>query len=318
MRIYFATDIHGSEVCWRKFLNAGRFYQADVLILGGDVTGKAVVPVVAAAGGGFRVRQFHGDRVLSSAETLAAETKIMDMGFYPYRTTEDELDQIWDDPAAVHDVFLSAMKETLSRWLDLAAERLAGTGIRLYAMTGNDDPPELQGLLRDSPVLTETEDSLIDIGEGVTMISCGYSNRTPWHTPRELDDDELERRIEKSAARVDRPERAVFNLHVPPAHTAIDKAPALDGSLKPVVKGGAVQMQSVGSEGVRRILERHEPMLGLHGHIHESRGAIRLGRTLAINPGSEYGDGVLCGALLEIDGKRGVRHYQLPTGLAAA
>ena len=313
MRIYFATDIHGSEVCWRKFLNAGRFYQADVLILGGDVTGKAVVPVVAAAGG-YRVRQFAGDRVLSAAETADMETRIMDMGFYPYRTTDDELDEIWDDPAAVHRVFLSVMRETLERWLYIAEERLAGTGIRLYAMTGNDDPPELQGMLRESTVLTETEDRLLDIGEGVSMVSYGYSNRTPWHTPRELDDDELERRLEKLAAQVRQPERAIFNFHVPPARTAIDKAPALDGSLKPVVKGGTVQMQSVGSEGVRRVLERYEPMLGLHGHIHESRGAVRLGRTLAINPGSEYGDGVLCGALLEVDGKRGVRHYQLPTG----
>ena len=314
MRVYFATDIHGSEVCWRKFLNAGRFYQADVLILGGDVTGKAVVPVTAAAGGGSRIRQFSGDRVLTADEVSEAETRIRDMGFYPYRTTEDELDAVWDDPEAVHRIFLSLMRETLARWLDLAEERLAGTGIRLYAMTGNDDPPELQAMLRDSTVLTETEDRVIDLGEGITMVSYGYSNRTPWNTPRELDDDELERRIDKLAAQVSRPERAVFNLHVPPARTAIDKAPALDGSLKPIVKGGAVVMTSVGSEGVRRVLERYHPMLGLHGHIHESRGAVRLGSTLAINPGSEYGDGHLCGALLEIDGRKGVRHYQLPTG----
>jgi uncharacterized protein len=314
MRIYFATDIHGSEVCWRKFLNAGRFYKADILILGGDVTGKAVVPVVAAAGGGFRIRQFSGERVLATEEALATETRIRDMGFYPYRTTDEELDEVWDDPDAVQAVFLDQMRTTLERWLDLAEERLSGTGIRLYAMTGNDDPPELQAMLRDSTVLTETEDRVIEIGEGVQMMSYGYSNRTPWHTPRELDDDELEKRIDKLADQVSRPERAIFNLHVPPARTAIDKAPALDASLKPVVKGGSVQMVSVGSEGVRRVLSRREPMLGLHGHIHESRGAVRLGRTLAINPGSEYGDGILCGALLDIDGKRGVRQYQLPAG----
>jgi uncharacterized protein len=313
-RVYFATDIHGSEVCWRKFLNAGRFYKADVLILGGDITGKAVVPVVAAAGGGFRIRQFSGDRVLDADEVAAGEMRIRDMGFYPYRTTEDELDAVWDKPEAVHEIFLSLMRSTLARWLDLADERLAGTGIRLYAMEGNDDPPELRQTLRDSTALTETEDRLVDLGEGITMVSYGYSNPTPWHTPRELDDDELERRIDKLAAQVSRPERAIFNLHVPPARTAIDKAPALDGSLKPVVKGGAVVMQSVGSEGVRRVLTKYQPMLGLHGHIHESRGAVRLGPTLAINPGSEYGDGMLCGALLEIDGRRGVRHYQLPTG----
>jgi uncharacterized protein len=314
MRVYYATDIHGSEVCWRKFLNAGRFYNADVLILGGDITGKAVVPVVAAAGGGHRVRQFSGDRVLDADELAATETRIRDMGFYPYRTNEDELEAVWDNPEAVNEVFLGLMRSTLDRWLDLATERLAGTGIRLYAMEGNDDPPELYGMLRDANVLTETEDRLVDLGEGITMVSYGYSNPTPWRTPRELDDDELERRIDKLAAQVSRPERAIFNLHVPPARTAIDKAPALDGSLKPIVKGGAVVMQSVGSEGVRRLIAKHQPMLGLHGHIHESRGAIRLGPTLAINPGSEYGDGMLCGALLEIDGKKGVRHYQLPTG----
>ena len=313
MRIYFATDIHGSDVCWRKFLNAAKFYDVDTLILGGDVSGKAVVPVVAHPGG-FLVRQFSGDRVLTAEETEAAETRIRDMGFYPYRTTDEELDATWDQPDAVNRVFLTLMRQTLTRWLDLAEQRLAGTGIRLYAMTGNDDPPELQQMLRGSAVLTETEDNVLDLGEGISMISFGYSNPTPWHTPRELDDDELERRIEKLARQVDRPERAVFNLHVPPARTSIDKAPALDSSLKPIVKGGAMVMQSVGSEGVRRVLERHQPMLGLHGHIHESRGAVRLGSTLSINPGSEYGDGILRGAVLELDGKRGVRHYQLPSG----
>lgn len=314
MRAYFATDIHGSEVCWRKFLNAGRFYGADILIMGGDVSGKAVIPVVSRPGGGYLVRQLTGDRVLTEADLGQAEAKIRDMGFYPYRTTDEELDETWDQPDAVDAVFLSLMRETLAGWLDLAEQRLAGTGIRLYMMTGNDDPPELAQMLRDAPSVTETEGQLVELGEGITMVSCGWSNRTPWHTPREMDDDQLEQRIERVAADVPRPDRAVFNLHVPPARTAIDLAPALDASLKPVVKGGAVMMQSVGSEAVRRVLERHQPMLGLHGHIHESRGAVRLGRSLAINPGSEYGDGVLRGALLELDARKGIRSYQLPAG----
>jgi uncharacterized protein len=314
MRIYFATDIHGSEVCWRKFLNAGQFYGADILIMGGDVSGKAVVPVVTNPGGGYIVRQLSGDKVLTLAELDQAEARIRDMGVYPYRTTDEELEHTWHDPHAVNSIFMSLMRETLYRWLDLAHDRLAGTGIRLYAMTGNDDPHELKQILRSSPALTETEDRLLDLGEGITMISCGWSNPTPWHTPREMDDDNLERRIEKTAAEVSNPERAIFNLHVPPARTAIDLAPALDESLKPVVKGGAVMMKPVGSEAVRRVLERYQPMLGLHGHIHESRGAIRLGRTLSINPGSEYGDGVLRGALLDLTGRNGVKNYQLPSG----
>jgi uncharacterized protein len=120
--------------------------------------------------------------------------------------------------------------------------------------------------------------------------------------------------MEKLAAEVPDPGRAVFNLHVPPIRTAIDRAPVLDDSLKPVVRGGQVLMESVGSEAVRRVIERHQPMLSLHGHIHESRGAVRLGRTLAINPGSQYGDGILQGALIELDSLKGVKSYQLPSG----
>ena len=204
MRVYFATDIHGSEVCWRKFLNAGKFYGADTLIMGGDVSGKAVVPVVCLPGGGYLVRQFSGDKVLAPAELDQAEAKIRDMGFYPYRTTDEELDQTWDSPHAVEAVFLSLMRETLGRWLDLARERLAGTGIRLFIMCGNDDPPALREILQASDAVTETEERLIDLGEGITMISFGWSNRTPWHTPREMDEDEMERRIEKMAAEVTR------------------------------------------------------------------------------------------------------------------
>src|SRR3984885_13212248 len=207
MRVYYATDIHGSEVCWRKFLNAGRFYNADVVILGGDITGKAVVPVVAAAGGGYRVRQFSGDRVLDADELAAAETRIRDMGFYPYRTTEDELDAVWDKPEAVNEIFLALMRSPLTLWLHRGAERPAERGISLYARERNDDPPELYGMLRDTNVLTETEARLVALGEGITMVSYGYSNPTPWHTPRELDDDELERRIDKLAAQAPPAER---------------------------------------------------------------------------------------------------------------
>jgi uncharacterized protein len=311
--LYFASDIHGSDVCWRKFLNAARFYGADVLVMGGDVSGKAVVPIVARDGGHV-VTQITGDQVLGTAELDQVEAKIRDMGFYPYRTTEEELDRTWSDPEAVHRVFLDLMRQGLDRWLAWAEQKLAGSGIRLYVMTGNDDPPELREQLAGSGVLVDPEDQLIDLGEGFSMISCGWSNRTPWDSPREMDEDDLDQHIEKLAVQVPDPRRAVFNLHVPPAGTAIDRAPVLDGSLKPVVKGGAVLMESVGSVAVRRVIERHQPLLSLHGHIHESRGAVRIGRTLCINPGSEYADGILLGALVELDPRKGIKSYRLPSG----
>ena len=313
MTLYYASDIHGSDVCWRKFLNAARFYGADVLVMGGDVSGKAVVPVVSAPGG-YLARQITGEKVLTTAELDQVEAKIRDMGFYPYRTTDEELDHTWDDPAAVHRVFLDLMRDSLERWMTWAQQKIAGTGVRVYVMTGNDDPPELRELLGESAIITDPEDKLIDLGEGMTMISCGWSNRTPWNSPREMDEDDLDRHIEKLAAEVPNAERAVFNLHVPPIRTAIDQAPVLDDSLKPVVKGGAVLMESVGSEAVRRVIERHQPMLSLHGHIHESRGAIKIGRTLCVNPGSEYADGTLLGALIELNTRKGIKSYQLPSG----
>jgi uncharacterized protein len=311
--IYYASDIHGSDVCWRKFLNAARFYGADTLVMGGDVSGKAVVPIVSAPGG-YLARQMTGDKVLTTAELDQVEARIRDMGFYPYRTTDEELDQTWDDPAAVHRVFIDLMRESLERWLTWAQQKLAGSGVEAYVMTGNDDPPELREMIGQSSIISDPEDKLIDLGEGMTMISCGWSNRTPWDSPREMDEDELDRHIEKLAAEVPNPQRAVFNLHVPPFGTAIDKAPKLNDSLKPVVKGGAVVMESVGSEAVRRVIERHQPMLSLHGHIHESRGAIKIGKTLCVNPGSEYADGVLQGALIELNARKGVKSYQLPSG----
>jgi uncharacterized protein len=311
--VYYASDIHGSDVCWRKFLNAANFYGADILVMGGDVTGKAVVPIVSAPGG-YLVRQLTGEKLLTRAELDQVEARIRDMGFYAYHTTDEELDETWDDRAAVHRVFIDLMRESVGRWMALAEEKLSGTGVQVYVMTGNDDPPEMRELIAESSVVVDPEDKLIDLGEGISMISCGWSNRTPWDSPREMDEDDLDRHIEKLAADVPNPERSVFNLHVPPIRTAIDRAPMLNESLKPVVKGGSVLMESVGSEAVRRVIERHQPMLSLHGHIHESRGAVKIGRTLCINPGSEYADGVLQGALIELNARKGIKSYQLPSG----
>jgi Icc-related predicted phosphoesterase len=115
-------------------------------------------------------------------------------------------------------------------------------------------------------------------------------------------------------SRVEHMENCIFNLHCPPFDTPLDEAPELDKTLKPVVRtGGEVSMIHVGSTTVRQLIEKRSPLLGLHGHIHEARGFIKIGRTLCINPGSEYGEGLLRGALLNID-KKGVMSYLLTRG----
>ncbi len=148
------------------------------------------------------------------------------------------------------------------------------------------------------------------------MISVGFSNRTPWKTPREVDDDDLGSMIEDLASSLADAPRAIFNLHVPPVDSTLDTCPLLDWNTDPptqIVKGGQVVLHGAGSKAVRRAIELHQPLLSLHGHIHESAGAVKIGRTTAVNPGSEYGEGVLRGCLLTL-AKDEVKSYQLTAG----
>ena len=308
LQLFYASDVHGSDVLWRKFVNAGKFYGVDVLVMGGDIAGKAVVPIVRR-NGGFVARQVSGDRVFGDDELPAVEKRIRDLGFYPLQLAEDEVER-----ADVDDVFARAMAEGLEKWLRLAEERLDGTGIRIFVMLGNDDEPALREVLARSPLVVDPEDIPVELGEDFRMVSCGHANSTPWNSPRELPEDELERHLEELIAQVDDPRRSVFNLHVPPVRTSLDKAPELDETLKPVVRGGAVQIVSVGSQAVRNVIERYQPPLALHGHIHESRGVAKVGKTVCINPGSEYTEGVLHGAVVALDRKKGLRNYQLVSG----
>ena len=313
VKVYYASDIHGSDRLWRKFVNAGAFYEVDVLVMGGDITGKAVVPIVRGPEG-LRAPEVIGDRVAPLEELEAIETQIRNRWFYPYVTTSTELERAHGDQAAITALFNRAMADSVRRWLDLAQERLRGSSTRLYMMLGNDDEPELQEVLDASPLHVSCEDLPVELGEGIEMLSCGYANPTPWSSPREMPEDALAEKLEKLVAELKDPSRSVFNLHVPPKGTALDQAPELDESLKPVVRGGAIAMTAAGSSAVRALIERYQPLVALHGHIHESRGMTKIGRTVCINPGSEYADGVLHGALLVLDRKRGLRNHQLVSG----
>jgi Icc-related predicted phosphoesterase len=314
-RLFFATDVHGSDQCFRKWLNAARVFSVDALILGGDVTGKLLVPLVADDDG------WHGEfagapvRVSANGDELAAlQRRIRMSGCYDVLLSAEEKLELDHDPARLEVEFARAMHESLRRWIELAEERLEGTGVKCFMMLGNDDSPELAKIIRESELVCYAEDAVNELPGGQELLSLGYSTPTPWDTPRELSEEDLLERIERLVTDVARPERAVFNLHCPPRDTRLDQAPMLDAKMRPLAGAGTTAMTSVGSRAVREIIERTQPLLGLHGHVHESAAGAQLGSTLCLNPGSEYQHGVLRGAIVEFDASGGVAQWQLIQG----
>jgi uncharacterized protein len=313
-KIFFATDIHGSDVCLRKFLNAGKFYGVDAVVMGGDITGKMIVPVVEESPDQYAAHIFGRKRLVDSTGLPGLNKLIADAGFYPHPMTPDEMAALRGDPAAVDQLFCTLMTATMNRWIDMAEDRLGGTGIEVIFAPGNDDPMFVDDLLSGSEVVVNPDSRVVELPGGFPMISVGYSNRTPWDSPRELDEDDLRTVIDQEVAKLEDPSRSIFNLHVPPKNTPIDQAMELDAEFRPVVKGGAPVIAGVGSSAVRDAITTYQPMMSLHGHIHESRGEARIGRTVALNPGSEYSEGVLRGVIITLSQKKGLRGYQLVSG----
>ena len=314
IRLYYASDIHGSEQLWRKFLGAASFYDANVLVMGGDMSGKLLVPVVETKPDRWEARVFGQTQRVRGQDALAGlERRIRYNGFYPYRCDPEEMDRLQTDEAHRDQTFRRVMAEDLERWMDLAREKLAGSGARVYVMPGNDDPWEFDDVFARAPEPVQNVEGRVVRLEGVQMLSSGWSNPTPWDSPREKTEEELLEVFEKLAEDLEPDVPAVFNLHVPPYDSTLDLAPELTEDLRVVAKGGEANMVPVGSTAVRRFIEEREPILSLHGHIHESRGAVRIGPTVAINPGSTYAEGVLDGAVVDIEDGR-VRSYQLVSG----
>ncbi len=309
-KVFFATDLHGSEMCWRKFLNAAKFYDADVLICGGDMTGKAMIPVVEE-NDQFTVT-IAGETHSVNADGLGdIENQIRRKGYYPLRVTPEKLHELDQDVEKRRETFQQVMLDGVQRWMDMAAEKLNGTGVRVFVCPGNDDEMEVDEIIRGSDLVELGEGRKVEI-DGFTMISTGWSNPTPWNTHREESEDALGERIDAMASQLDDLSHAIFNLHCPPFNSGLDEAPAIDADLK-LMHGGRA-LRPVGSKAVRQAIDKYQPVLSLHGHIHESKGAIKLGKTLSINPGSAYEEGMLMAALINLDAKKGVKSYQLING----
>jgi Icc-related predicted phosphoesterase len=306
-RVFFATDVHGSDICWKKFISGAKFYQAQVLVLGGDMTGKAVVPIVRDGRGRHKVELMQQvTKLRNEDEVVAMEKTISNKGYYPVRLDEDQLAEFERRPETVEELFVRCVLERLAAWMDYAEQKLEGTGVQCYVCPGNDDFFEVDDVVRGARCVTLAEGRVVQLDDTLTMISTGWANRTPWRTHRELDEDDLEHKLEDMAAEVPSFDACIFNMHCPAYNSGLDEAAELDEQMRPKYAGQV--LAPVGSTAVRAVIERHQPPLALFGHIHEGRGISRIGKTLCINPGSSYEQGILLGARIDFDGSKVVSH----------
>jgi Icc-related predicted phosphoesterase len=305
-RLLYVSDVHGSVAAWRKLVNAARFYRVDVLVFGGDLTGKATVPVVAQADGSYRA-ELHGQQhALDGGEAVEEFTRRAEnVGFYWALMDRDRYEALEQDTAGAERLFVRLARERLAAWIEFAEERLKGTGVRLFLTGGNDDMPEVLTVLdhADGEVVVPSEHRVVQLDRQHTMITVGYSTPTPWGTPREATESELARFIDDAMSNVPDAARCVFNVHVPPLDSGLDRCLKVDATREtPTVMkdSGRPVYYGAGSRAVLEAIRRYQPMAGLHGHIHESPGHIRYGRTKCFNPGSEYQRGILSGLLASV------------------
>jgi Icc-related predicted phosphoesterase len=304
-RIFFVSDVHGSERLFLKFTHAGRVYKANVLIHGGDITGKTITPIFDK-NGSWSAQYVGTWRTANNQEELdKLEKDVREIGSYPYKTTEAEWASLRENEKKMDEVFVTVMSESIRRWVKLAEERLKPIGVKTILNIGNDDLALVGDLIKESDYVIYPNESIVQIDDHHEMPSVGYSNMTPWNCVGDISEEELLSKLEKTTAGLSKPEISLFNFHCPPYDTQIDVAPKLDATLAPVLTpGGEPEMAHVGSTSVRKVIEKLQPLAGLHGHIHESRGVSKIGKTQCFNPGSEYVTGVLRGLVINLSEKK--------------
>ena len=305
MRILYGSDFHGSEAVFRKFISAGLQYKANVLIVGGDVTGKAMIPVIHQGGGRYLAHLFGSDQVATNPEELEKiKRSISNVGFYPIVLEKDEAQELESDPAKMGARFEQEMCQRVRQWMALAEEKLAPQNMTVYFMAGNDDLPSIDEAIAGFEHIHNPDMKRFELDGGYELVGNSNANMTPWACARDIEEDELAIKLEVLAGMIQNPERAIAVIHVPPLGSGLDTCPDLDKDLRLITQGGQVVMKSAGSTAVKAFIEKVQPMLTLHGHIHESPGHARNGRTLSINAGSEYAEAILKAAIINLENGR--------------
>jgi Icc-related predicted phosphoesterase len=309
LKLFFASDVHGSDVCWKKFLKVIDHFKTDIAILGGDLTGKMVIPLVEE-GAEYSYSLFGKENRIPADQLEAEIAMISNAGYYPFPCNKEEVQGLTGDTKAQEDIFNKLMVERMDNWLNLASEKFKGER-KLYVSPGNDDRFVIDEALKKSDSVVACEGELVDLPDGYSMVTSGWVNPTPWKTSRELPDEKLETLLEGIMSQTNEYKKLFCNFHAPPYNSGLDTAPKVNPDMSVKFRFGGIEFDRMGSKAVRKIIEKYKPLLGLHGHIHESAGFRRIGRTLCVNAGSEYAEGVLRGYLIFLSGEKVEGHWRV-------
>ncbi len=310
-RIFFSVDAHGANIVWRKWLSAVNMYHADILILSGDLTGKVFVPIIKQKDNTWQYSYFGTTFTLKNEdEVKAAVDRLNNAAIYPFIATGAEVSELQKDEKKLQDLMNKLIWDRLDQWLKMLVKAVDTSKVMTIVMPGNDDFFIFDDLIKSyaNKGVIYPLDEAIQFPYGIEMVSCAYVNPTPWNTDREADEGKLEKMLETEINRLKDPHWSIFNFHAPPHNTKLDIAPKLDKTLKPVVSFGDVDTEHVGSKAVRKVEEKYQPLMGVHGHIHESFASDYIKKTPVVNPGSEYSEGILRAFIIEIE-EDGIKNY---------
>ena len=310
LKLLLVSDLHGSETAYRKLANAVKYYKVDAVVFAGDLAGKVLVPVIKI-GDSYKIPLISEDKLFKGSEAEGKIKELRGSGYHVRVVTEEEYERMKSDKDYLDKVLNETLTNDIVEYLNIIDERYRQQGVKMYLIPGNDDPIDvINGVnSRQWGSIIPFDENIVNLNSHI-LVGFGYSNITPWNTHRELSEEEMYERLSRLMNKLDNSEysKTILVIHAPPYGTVIDQAPMLTSDLRVVRRGGEVVLTHVGSTSVKRIIEEYKPLMGLHGHIHESGGvdAIKVNgvKIPIFNAGSEYQFGVLRGIIISIDGNK--------------
>lgn len=298
-KILFASDLHSSEVFFLKVISTAKNFNVDLLLISGDLTGKAIVPIVKLDSGLYVTTFMGEDYKVSEAELPPLQRDVRKCGYYYRIMNRQEYEEFKGHPEKIDELFDKVTREAVENWVR-KIEEILPKDMRVVMNPGNDDTFAIDEILKKAERIEYTVGKVYNLDDAHEMINCDWVNPTPWNSPRECEEEELEKRLRTEIKRASNMSQLVCDFHAPPFNTTIDLAPKLGKGMKPKMFMGQPQYEHVGSTAVRKVIEEFQPKMGLHGHIHESPGIYKLGKTVCFNPGSEYLEGTMHAYLLTL------------------